>query len=75
MSKTKTNKVSVEFYLLFSDHSWDTIFIDVPEHLIFRYNETDSPNEILDWAHNHHKFAGDIWKIGIYSISSMEEKQ
>lgn len=74
MSKTvKTKKIPVEFYMLFDDNTWDTTTINIPEYLIFRYNETNSLNQIIDWAYSNEKFSSSVCLIGIYSFKSMEE--
>lgn len=75
MSKTKgIKKVPVEFYMLFDDNTWDTTTINIPEYLVYRYNETNSPNQIIEWAYNNEKFSSSVCMIGIYSVRSMEEE-
>ena len=64
----KNKKIAVEFYILLSDHTWDTTIIDIPEHLVFEYNENNLPKNIIEWAEKHEKFDDSVWLIGIYSI-------
>lgn len=66
-------KVPVEFYMLFDDNTWDTTIINIPENLVFKFNETNSPNEIVSWAYHNEKFSTSVCMIGIYSLKPMEE--
>lgn len=71
----ETNKVPVEFYMLFDDYTWDTDVIDIPKYLVSQYNEHNSPNQIIGWVYNNEKFNSSVCIIGIYSIRPMEETQ
>jgi hypothetical protein len=68
MKKVKIKKVPVEFYMLFDDHTWDTVEIDIPEYLLSQYNEHHSPDQIIGWVHNNEKFSSGVSVIGIYHI-------
>jgi len=61
-----SKNITVEFYMLFNDHTWDTTFIDVPRHL-------GDENSMVDWALKNEEFGDNVWKIGVYSIQPDEE--
>lgn len=72
-TEQKSKMVSVEFYFLLDDYTWNTNFIDVPENIV--YGGTPSENEklIVDWVYKNEKLHKNVAMIGVYSIPSEEE--
>ena len=64
----KIKKIPVEFYMLLSDHTWDTTVINVPQKLVSQFNIDNYPQPIIDWAEKNEKFEDNVWLIGIYSV-------
>lgn len=61
------NKVAVEFYLLFSDQTWDTVVNWVDKDIV------DSGDEsIIKWAYDN-ILSERVVLIGIYEILSDDE--
>lgn len=47
---TTTEKmVTLEFYLLGDDYTWDTDFIEVPNSLWAKYVDNNNPSPVVDW--------------------------
>jgi hypothetical protein len=66
-TKQKPKMISVEFYFLLDDYTWNTNFIDVPENIIHE------EKEIIDWVYKNVKLHKDVAIIGVYNIPSEEE--
>lgn len=69
----KTEKtVSIEFYLLNEDRTWDTDFISVPEELYLKYRESFNPEVLTDWVHKNTALHRNICMVGVYNDSPEE---
>jgi hypothetical protein len=70
---TATEKmVTIEFYLLGDDQTWDTDFISFPQSLYVRYLKDHNPSPILDWVYANVKFKDGICMVGIYNDESVD---
>lgn len=67
--------VSVEFYLLGDDYTWDTDFISFPKKLYARYLKDSNPSPILDWVYANVKFRKNICMVGIYNDESVDMEE
>lgn len=61
--------VTLEFYLLGDDYTWDTDFISFPEKLFRVYEKSGDPSPVLDWVYANVKFKEGICMVGIYNDS------
>lgn len=70
---TATEKmVTLEFYLLGDDQTWDTDFIEVPKSLWAKYIDNNNPSPVVDWVYANVKFKEGVCMVGIYNDHPLE---
>jgi hypothetical protein len=74
---TTTEKmVTLEFYLLGDDHTWDTDFIEVPASLWAKHIvDNNNPTPVVDWVNSNVKFKDGICLIGVYCDHPLEMQE
>jgi hypothetical protein len=69
---TTEKMVSIEFYLLGEDYTWDTDYIAIPERLFVEYKQDFNPTPIVGWVHTNAPLHRDICMVGIYNDEPLE---
>jgi hypothetical protein len=54
--------VTIEFYMLFDDKTWDTDFIAIPESVF----KTGNHDKMVEWVTLNEKFSDNVELIGVY---------